>query len=166
MGFFGCILYSWGSQGLTHTLLLFPVGESQTEMISLGTEQYHVGGEDNSDKIKLFLFLSLMCQNLYFFFFFTLHWSSGTSPLESFTSTKALLSVSDCLRQCSPKSPGLWLRGAGASSQDTAGSMASTEICILLPSTWMGKAFYGSCGILCSIPQLLQRYCGWMPNYC
>lgn len=36
------------------------------------------------------------------------------------------------------------MRGAGASSQDTAGSTANTEICILLPSTWVGKAVYGS----------------------
>lgn len=128
-------------------------------MISLGTEQYHVGGEDNSDKIKLFLFLSLMCPNLWGSPP-TFQWSSGTSPLESFTSPKALLSVGDWLRRCSLKSPGLWWRGAGAGSQDTAGSTASTEICILLRNTQMGKAFYGSCGILCRISYLHQGTVG------
>ena len=54
--------------------------KSQAEMISLGTEQCHVGGEDNADKVKLFLLLSLMCPNFYFFFsngfLKLLHWKA------------------------------------------------------------------------------------------
>ena len=40
-------------------------------------------------KVKLFLLSTLMCPNSYF----SLHWSAGTSPLETQTSIKALLSV-------------------------------------------------------------------------
>lgn len=40
-------------------------------------------------KVKLFLLSTLMCPNSYF----SLHWSAGTSPLETQTSINALLSV-------------------------------------------------------------------------
>lgn len=53
--------------------------------------------------------------------------------LETWVSIKALLPMSDYLRQCSPMTPGPWLTGAGAGSQATAESTAGTEVC--LPTT-------------------------------
>lgn len=118
-------------------------------MISLGTEQYHVGGEDNSDKIKLFLFLSLMCPNWWVFFppssglLELLHWKA-LLPQKLFffcgwLSKTVFSEVSWTVVERG------WSRFTGHCRIHCR--ISSTEIFILLRSTQMGKAFYGSCGI-------------------
>lgn len=53
---------------------------------------------------------------------------TGTSLLETWTSTKTLSSVSNCLRQYSPGTSRQWLRGAKANSWANAGFTVVTEV--------------------------------------
>lgn len=41
---------------------------------------------------------------------------------------KSFSSVGDCLRQCSPRAPGLWQGEAGARSRTTAGFTARAKV--------------------------------------
>lgn len=68
------------------------------------------------------LFYSLYCVQSWIFFFFLLKWYAGTSPLDSLTFTKALLSIGNYLNQCSLGILRLWPRGAESISQATSRS--------------------------------------------
>lgn len=83
-------------------------------------------GKCDVGKVKLFLLSMPMCPNSYFL----LHCSAVTSPLETWTYTKGLLSVGDCPSQCSPGASTLQLRGTESSSQAIAGSTARMEVCL------------------------------------
>lgn len=107
MGLFGNIPHHWGSLTLTHTLLHSPWERSQVKKVSLGTELCHLGGgmmQVKSDCSSSPLLCIQPC-------IYLLQWYAGTSLLETWTSTKALLSVGDCPRQCSPGAPGLGSEG-------------------------------------------------------
>ena len=82
--------------------------------------------------------------------------SSGM--LETWTSIKALLSMGDCVRLCSPGASEPWPRGAGAGSWATARSTGKTKVCCLLPDAWIDEAPPKSLDIWChcrSIPVCL-----------
>ena len=77
---------------------------------------------------------SLQCISLSLFFFFWLQWSMGISPLQTWTSTKALCFVSDCLSQCSLRSTRSWSRKAENGLCVTARTTVRIKVC--LPVTW------------------------------
>lgn len=106
-----CPSHTAGAAGypLTRSHFLSP-GKSQSEKISLGPELCCLGEGTVQEK-------SAICPNVYLFTYyyfsiFLLQWCARTSPLETWTSTKAFLSMSNCLRQCFSVAPGPHLRGA------------------------------------------------------
>lgn len=95
--------------------------------------------------------------------FVLLQWSTGTSPLKAWTSTKAVSSVGDCPSQNSPGAHGPWPTGAGASSQVLQAPLPVLRSVCLLPDVQRGPIALGSLGVWCWIPQLPQRhFCSWM----
>lgn len=52
----------------SHTFTFLCRRNHQAEKFSLGIEQYHLGGGDNTDKVKMFLLPTLIYPNLNFFF--------------------------------------------------------------------------------------------------
>lgn len=74
---------------------------------------------------------------------FFLRWYAGTSLLESRTSIRALVSVNDCLRQCSPGGSWPWLRGTGVVAWATSESTAETEVCVPLTQHTACEATFG-----------------------
>lgn len=105
-----------------------------------------------------------MHPSLYIFLF---QWCSGTSPLETWTSTKSLLSVPDCLWQCFPGAPRPGLRRAGANSWITVRSSSVNEVC--LPISWWWVRLLPtplSFGVGSHISLKDTFVCGWMPNFC
>ena len=108
----------------------------------------------------MFLLPSPLCPNS---LFVLLQWCAGTYLLETWTSTKDLLSMGDYLRQCFPGPRRPWLGGAGASSWATQGPQLGPRSAYLLPNTWVGETSPGFLGVWCWIPQLPQRhFCPWM----
>lgn len=79
-------------------------------------------------KVKLFL-LPRQCIQTHGFVFFCKCYAR-TSLLEAWASINILLSVNNCLRQCSPRGSWLWLRGTGIVSWATAEFTAGTEVCV------------------------------------
>lgn len=65
-----------------------------------------------------------------FFVLFLIQWCTRTSPLDSWTSTKTLLSVGCSLDQCSPEVPEPWPRRARTGSRAISGSTGGTEVCM------------------------------------
>lgn len=65
----------------------------------LGTELCCLGGQ--MIQVKLFFFPSLMCSDTHTYIYILFQSCAGTSSLETWTSTKALSRMSDCLRQYS-----------------------------------------------------------------
>lgn len=125
-GLVGSIPHSRGSCVLTHLFLLFP----KRKITGWKGISWHCAalllGRGNASKIRLFPSLSPM--HSVSDFFAPLY--AGIYPLDSWTSTKALFFVGDCLSQCSLGAPRLSLGGAGASSWATLGSTARTEVCM------------------------------------
>lgn len=101
---FGSLPYSWEGRVLTHTLLLFLVEKTWAKKVSLGPKTVFPWRKGNVGKVRLLLLSSLMHPISYSL----LQWCGGTSSLEAWTSTRVLLSVSDCLRHCFPEVP--WKR--------------------------------------------------------
>lgn len=96
VGLFDRVLYSWGSQVLTHVLSLSPMGEI------LGQEKPYwqwallPWGRSNEGKVKLCLSFSLVFPISHFVSALD-GWNVTTN---SWTSTKALLSMGDSLNSC------------------------------------------------------------------
>ena len=122
-----------------------PWEKSQAEKFSLGTELWHSGGRLTFLKWNCFAY-AMQCVQ-FEFLFVLFQWCAGTSPLDSWTSTKTLcLSTGNCLNQCSPGTvPGPWPRRAGIGSQATLGYTARIEFHMpvtlhrdvwLLPGPW------------------------------
>lgn len=79
---------------LTHTVI-FPCGRNHVFKMSFLSLSYAALREECADKVKL----TIPPQSIWslIFFFFLLQWCAGTSLLDFWTSTQALLSVGDCI---------------------------------------------------------------------
>ena len=142
MGVFGSVLHSWRRQGsLTHSHFP-PQGKSWLRKISLSTKLCCLGG--------MVMWVKINCSLTHFNVFVSQR-CAGTSLLDSWTSTKAFLSMNDYPRQCSPEPPGPWLRGAVAGSQVTVESAAAWRSIYLLPDTWIGDTSPSPLGMWCWI---------------
>lgn len=97
----GSVPHNWGAR-CSLTFPHFPYGRNNNQNLS-----WHSAvpprRRGDAGKVKLFLLLSLMHPISNFLFF---HWCTGTSPLDSGTSTKALSFISDCQIQYSLKEDG------------------------------------------------------------
>lgn len=82
-----------------------------------------------TERKDAFLLPSLMCPNS--------QWSSRTSLLYYWTSTKALSSMGDCLRQYVHRGSSTTAKRAGG-SQCTAASTSVTKVCVFI-TWWMGR---------------------------
>lgn len=127
--------------------------KSQAKQVSLSSTLCYLRGE----VMQATLNYSLTHSNFSKFIFFSLHQSAGTSPLETWTSTKALLSLCGWLpksvftRCCGPLP-----RGAGTGSQATAGSTAGIEFCQPITRDMGGQDSFWALCIWYWIPQLTQ----------
>ena len=122
MSVFDSILHNQGSQACTHQLSLSPVGKITSYLVTF--QLCCFGEEMMPAKSSSSLYLLECIQTFLFFYFVLLQLSTGTSLLETWTSTKSLSSVGDCLRQCFSWSPRLWPRRTGAGPWVTAESTA------------------------------------------
>lgn len=104
----------WGAwSSLTCSLPTW--GKSQANRFSLDTELCYFWGTGTQVKSNCSFTISIASKLIFFFFFLLLlQCCAGTSPLETWTSTKALLSLDDCLRPCSLEVPRPQPRRAGA----------------------------------------------------
>lgn len=71
---------------------------------------------------------------------------------------KFLSSVGVCPSQHSPVFPQVHVRGVGADLLAPAGSTACAEVYLTITRGTVGQDYSWSPGILCSVPQLPQRY--------
>lgn len=112
---------------LNHMLLFSPVGKNRglRSLLALAVLPQK---KDDAGKVILYLLLFSVHPNLYFL----LQKYAGLSQLETLSSSKALSSVSDCLRWCFLGDLGTWPRGPGDSSQVSEGSTTRTEVCMPL----------------------------------
>lgn len=100
VGFFGHIPHSWGSGAFTHMLSLLLQKKSCAEGVCLGTE---LGCLGRGIIQELFVFPSsvhLISVWFFCFFVFLLQQCTETS-LDSWTSTKTVLSMGNCQNLCS-----------------------------------------------------------------
>lgn len=135
-GALGIIWYNWGSWVLTHMLSLpTPLPHEKSQAKSLWTLSFAtLRGRLVCIKSSCPFYLFQCIQTNVFL----LQWCSGSSPLETWTSTKILSSVGNCLRQCSLEVPIPWLRGARADSWATAGStLRPRSLCLLPMHRWV-----------------------------
>ena len=70
--------------------------------------------------------------DIHIFIHIRTHTTAKASPLETGTPTQAVLSVGDCLCQCSPESPRPQLTVSRVGSQATAVLIAGTMSCLLI----------------------------------
>lgn len=110
------------------TVSLSSVGEITSWEVLSGHWAVALWGKAHTPKVTLFCLLYAMCP-VWIFLLVLFQRRAGTSPLDSWTSTKTLcLSTGNCLNQCSPGTvPGPWPRMAGIGSQATLGSTARIE---------------------------------------
>lgn len=111
-------------------------------------------------KIKSSCFLTLSNASKLFFFFSNVMLELLQKPRFP---QKLFLSVGDCVRQCSPGSPGPQLRGAGAGSWTIAGSTVRTKVCMPTTSHIGGQdfAWVPWCMVLPSTAPT-NHFCLWM----
>ena len=96
---------------------------------------------------------------------FLFQWCPGTSLLENWTSTKALISMSDCLRHIFPGVPRLWPRGAGATSLTKQGPEPGLKSVCLSLDALVGKLCLGHLAYCAGCQS--SHFCVWMePNCC
>lgn len=123
-------LVSWAAAHTAREARHFPLWENtKAKRCSPGTELCSLGRGwcGLSQIVPLTLFKT---SKFGFFVLFLIQWCTRTSPLDSWTSTKTLLSVGYSLDQCSPEVPEPWPRRARTGSRAISGSTARTEVCM------------------------------------
>ena len=120
-------------------------------------------GRVDTDKVKLFLIYTQSVHTL----IFSLQQSAGSSHLETWCSTKALLSMDDCLSQYSPEVPRLSPEGRELIDISLQGpQMGLRSVCLLLDSQ-VGETSPGYLGRRhCHIYQIITSVCGCMEKIC
>lgn len=142
-----------GEVSCSLTLCHFPSREkSWGNKFSLGPELCCLRGlmQVNSNCFSC----PLQCNRIVFLFF------SGVLELlcwNTCTSTKALSSVGDCLKQCFPEAPGPWLRGVRV--RVTAESPVGAKVCMPI------QGGEGDPWHMALNPQLPQWGTGWGMSY-
>lgn len=129
MSLFGRVLHNWGSRVLIYMLSLSLKGAVITEKVFLGTELCCLGRRVTWVKLNC---SSYPLQYIQTHIYFLSRWYAGTSSLDSWASTKILLSMSS--------RP--WPIGNGVSSWDTTWSTDGIGFC--MPITQCTGGWYFS----------------------
>lgn len=117
---------------LTHTVIFHSRRNhgSIRDLLVLG---YIILGEGWRREIQI-IPLTLSSVSNFDFLLLWFQWCVGLLP-DSWTSIKGLSFMGDCVNQCSPEAPKLWLRGARASSKGTF-RVHSQHQSLYMPITW------------------------------
>ena len=103
------VIHTAREAGCSLTCSHFPLWKkSWAKKVSLGPELCHLGEGVLQVKVNCSFYYASK-----FIYIFLLQWCPRTSLLETWASTKPILSVVDYLRHCSPGATGLQLKWAG-----------------------------------------------------